>query len=979
MPNRDRVLVATFALAALAIAVPAEQPWVQQGAEVVGEELIPELGRVAARDLPVAAPWRPGDPIKDIPRRRFVPSGAFGVEPPPVAVDPLLAHQAAFAAAPADVEPGPAFPGQGFTGVNPPDTVGDIGGPYYVQSVNGSGGALVTVYDKQSGALVAGPFAMDGLGTGGSCASGYGDPIVLYDRAADRWLLSEFSSSGNNLCIYVSTSNDPAGTYCRYNVVAPSFPDYPKYGVWTDAYYVTTNESSPAIYALDRANMASCGTARPVQRFTVADLSGFSFQALTPADLDGVDDPPVGSPGLVMRHRDTEAHGPAGLDTVDRLELWEVAIDWDAPGASTLTALPAIDVAEFDSTLCGLSSFYCMAMPGVAQGSSSSLDPLREVVMHRLAYRRLGSDQVLVGNLVTDVGSNQGGVRWFELRGSGSAWSLHQEGTYAPDAVNRWMGAIAMDGVGNLLLGYNASSGSVHPSLRYTGREATDPLGTMSVPEAVLVAGAASNGSNRYGDYAAMSVDSEDDCTFWFTGEYNAASSWSTYVGATKFESCGAPGFTLGAAPAARAICAGDSAEFVHAVGSVSGFSEPVTLTVSGLPAPVSAGFAPNPVPTLPGSSTLILADTAGVAAGDYAATVTGTAAPSGLVRAKEVLLTVYDAAPSSPALVAPADGAIDLPRSPTLEWSAVSQVASYLVEVATDAGFASVVRSQTTSATSWQVAPQLGIDTVYYWRVTPGNACGSTPSATRSLRTANPSILLVDDDNDAPDLIGGYQTLINTVGAVFDLWDTVDAGGEPTLADLLPYRAVVWFAGDRFCGSSSPCAGPQTAAEGVLGQYLGTGRCLLVTAQDYLYDMGASDVPTPFMTGYLGVAGTGSDSDTGDYTRVDGENVYAAFADSELTKPADYSEYADLLAVGNGGLAAFRGDLPAGNTKVGAVSKLGATYFTTYLGFGLEMMTPSRQAEVLGHFLATCNAQVPLFADDFEVGTTVRWSSVVQ
>ena len=204
-----------------------------------------------------------------------------------------------------------------------------------------------------------------------------------------------------------------------------------------------------------------------------------------------------------------------------------------------------------------------MAMPGVAQGSTSSLDPLREVVMNRLAYRNFGDHETLVGNFVTDVnGANQGGVRWFELRKSGAgAWSLYQEGTYSPTADNRWMGAIAMDSAGNIALGYNVSSGTVSPSLRYTGRLASDTLGTMSQGDNVLVNGTATNGSNRYGDYAAMSVDPSDDCTFWFTGQWNGASTWSTRIGKFKFDQCGTPDFTISATPASQEICAGANAQ----------------------------------------------------------------------------------------------------------------------------------------------------------------------------------------------------------------------------------------------------------------------------------------------------------------------------------------------------------------------------------------------------------------------------------
>ena len=691
-----------------------------RGATVIGEEVTPVLGETSARDLPVVRAWKPGDPIKDIPRRRYPRPEAFPPEDPEGS-DPLLEMQAESREASASVDPGLNFAGQGYTGVNPPDTVGDVGGNYFVQSINGSGGAAVTVYNKTTGAVAAGPFSMDSLATGGNCASGYGDPIVLFDRGADRWVLTEFASSGNHLCVYISTTSNPTGTYCRYDFTTPTFPDYPKYGVWPDAYYVTTNESSPTIYALDRANMMACGTARAMQRFTVSSLSGFDFQTLTPADLDGTVDPPAGAPGILMRHRDTEVHGPAGLPASDQLELWSLHVDWTTPASSTLTALPAISTAEFDSSLCGLTSFSCMSMPGVAQGSGSSLDPLREVVMNRLGYRMLGGQQVLVGNLVTDVGSDQGGVRWFELRNSGSCWSLAQEGTYSPDAVNRWMGGIAMDSAGNILLGYNASNGSVAPSLRYTGRYSTDPAGTMTVAETVLVAGSAANGSNRYGDYASMSVDPSDDCTFWFTGMYNASSSWSTRIGSVKFSACGTPDFTLSSVPASQEVCVGANAAFNLTVGSIASYSEPVTLSASGNPG--SAGFSTNPV-TPPGTSTLTVS---GAAAGTTTFDLIGAAfGPN--VHQIPLSLTVRPAAPGSPTLVAPANFATGVAATPAFSWSAVSGAATYAIEVASDAGFGTVVASAAglTSA-SWTSNVTLNTSTTYYWRVRATNACGSS------------------------------------------------------------------------------------------------------------------------------------------------------------------------------------------------------------------------------------------------------------
>lgn len=499
----------------------------------------------AIRTMPASqAPLAPksSGPVKPTnPRRTYPRPGADLVpqEPPEPRLDALLAIQDAASSESRALIPTMNFAGQGFSSVNPSDPVGAIGNSHYVQMINGSDGTRVTIYDKATGAVTTGPFLLETLGSGGSCAQGNGDPIALFDRLAQRWVLSEFASSGNHLCVYVSQTSSPTGAYFRYDFATPSFPDYPKYAVWPNAYYVTSNESSPAIYAFDRTSMLA-GAAATSQRFTVPDLAGFGFQALTPGDFEGSVAPPAGAPGYFARHRDDEVHNSGSADaTKDFVEVWQLQPDFTTPANSVLSGPTNIGVTSFDSSLCGLVSFQCFAQPG----SGVTLDPLREVVMWRMQYRNFGSYATLLGNFAVDVnGSDRGGIRWFELRKTGAGpWALHQEGTYSIDATNRWMGSLAMDGVGNIALGYSVSSGSVFPGLRYTGRHAGDSLGIMTVAETTIVNGAAANSSNRWGDYHAMTVDPVDDCTFWFTGQYSPASSWGTRIASMKFDSCGTP------------------------------------------------------------------------------------------------------------------------------------------------------------------------------------------------------------------------------------------------------------------------------------------------------------------------------------------------------------------------------------------------------------------------------------------------------
>jgi hypothetical protein len=505
---------------------------VLQGGEVLGP-IVPGVFDGDLRDLEKAPRPRPGDPIKEVPRRIRPPRETpEGHEPQ---IDPLLGIQQA-RGGDRNVEPPILnFAGQGFSNVNPPDTVGDVGLDHYIQAINSQGGATYVVYNKSDGSVAAGPIFMDLLGTG-QCAAGLGDPVVLYDQLADRWFISEFSQAGDRLCIYISqTSNPVSGGWFVYQFTAPGFPDYPKYGVWPDAYYASTNEASPAAYAFDRSQML-IGAPATAQRFTAPDLAAFGFQALLPADADGETAPPLGAPNPFIRHRDDEAHNAPGTPGQDFLEIWEFHVDWATPANSTFTGPTNIPIAEIDSELCGFVSFECFPQPG----SSVVLDPLREVVMHRLQYRNFGTHETLVGNLVTDVdGTDHGGIRWFELRDVGSGWTLHQEGTYAPDEHHRWMGSAAMDGVGNLAIAYSISSDTMSPSIRYTAHFAADPLGTMR-NEQTVITGSAANASFRWGDYSSLNVDPVDDRTFWLTNMYSPASQWATRI--ATFELCDPPG-----------------------------------------------------------------------------------------------------------------------------------------------------------------------------------------------------------------------------------------------------------------------------------------------------------------------------------------------------------------------------------------------------------------------------------------------------
>ena len=437
-------------------------------------------------------------------------------------------------------------PGQGFTNVAPPDTSGDVGPNHYVQTINAGGGARVRVYDKSGNVLSN--FVMDSLAAGGPAASGAGDGVALYDELADRWVLMEFSAAANGISIFVSQTPDPTnGLWFSYFFATARFPDYPKIAVWPDSYVLTTNEGTgPAMYAVDRTNMLIGAAARPIQRFTAPALAGFGFQALTPADFDGAT-PPAGNPSYFMRHRDDEAHNVgANNPNLDFLELWQLQVDFNNPANSNFSLDSTLPVAEFDSDLNGFFSFSAIVQPA----PGPPLDPLREVIMHRLQYRNFGTYETLVGSFVTDTNAaDHAGIRWFELRRiGGGAWNVFQDGLFNPDnTLNRWMSSIAMDAQGNIAIGYSVADATTFPSMRYAGRRAADPLNQITTGEFTIINGTGSHSNVRWGDYAAMSVDPADGRTFWFTSEYALANgTWSTQVASFAFPnvvSAGGSGF----------------------------------------------------------------------------------------------------------------------------------------------------------------------------------------------------------------------------------------------------------------------------------------------------------------------------------------------------------------------------------------------------------------------------------------------------
>jgi hypothetical protein len=455
----------------------------------------------------------------------------------------------------------------------PPDTNGSVGNNQYVEMVNVRYQVWSLNRATKTATSVLGPVTSDTIwaGFGGECeAQNAGDPIVLYDKLANRWLLSQFTSAADSdpdpdpasngifyQCVAISKTADATGQYFRYAFAVPDgdFGDYPHYGVWTDAYYVMAHHFTPdengdfsfhaaSFGAMDRTKMLA-GDPSATYQVKIDTLEGGHM----PADLDGFAPPPAGAPGIF-----TSVHP-------DGMYLYRMKVDFSNAANTTLTLQAKMPIAPATAP-CGGAGGQCIPQPNTV----STLDSLGDRLMFRLAYRNFIDHESLVVSHAVDPGVEGvvSGVRWYEFRISGQPDAVcgsypctYQQGTIADveNGRSRWMSSIAQDGAGNMMVGYTAT-GTAEPidahSIRYTGRAANHPLGTMTVPETIIQTGNRNVASDpppadaarlgRWGDYASTSIDPADDCTFWHANEYyrqgqgaNSNFDWSTRIASVSF------------------------------------------------------------------------------------------------------------------------------------------------------------------------------------------------------------------------------------------------------------------------------------------------------------------------------------------------------------------------------------------------------------------------------------------------------------
>ena len=382
-----------------------------------------------------------------------------------------------------------------------------------------------------------------------------GDAVVNYDEQADRWVFSQLSYPNGSgtppflVMIAVSQTPDPTGPWYRWEYTFTAFPDYPKLGVWPDGYYISYNKfspsySGPGVAAFDRTAMLSGDP--DAQRISFDPSTGEGFPSMLPSDCDGTF-PAAGTPNYFTY---IEMGGS------QHLRVYEFHADWGNPANSTFGNYTQLSVTPFATVSSDVPQL----------GSSVLLEALGDRLMYRQQYRKFNGYSSMVLNHTVDAGSGICGVRWYELRNSGSGWTIYQQSTYAPlDENSRWMASIAMDTAGSIALGYSVSSASIHPQIRYTGRLKTDPLNTMTIAEKHIIDGGGSqtgiwNGWSRWGDYSTMSVDPASPTTFWYAQEYypyTSSSNWQTRIASFTFANV----FSVFVAATPPLVCSGVSSQ----------------------------------------------------------------------------------------------------------------------------------------------------------------------------------------------------------------------------------------------------------------------------------------------------------------------------------------------------------------------------------------------------------------------------------
>ena len=645
----------------------------------------------------------------------------------------------------------------GIGGVSPPDTNGDVGIDYYIQYVN----LGWKILNKTDGSVAAGPFRGNTFwaGFGGRCQSNNaGDPIVLYDKQADRWVFSQFVNRNNTAgiqCFAISTTNDPLGPYHRYQFLFPGeFNDYPHIGVWDDVsgdrsgyYFVThdfgNNGFNQASYAVVERTAMLDGNPAQFVRFTDTFFNGApSFGAL-PAHLESKELPPSGMCNPFVAARPNQSG----------YQLVELCVNWDNAASSFLS----------DPLIVSAGESFNPGPGSISQpGGGADLDTLAQFgrIMYRASFRaypdEVGLKDTMVFTLPVDIGGGHAAVRWAQINFPDvpqfgdfifkdgfdgdipvvDPYTVPNQGEYAPDSDDRWMSAISIDKTGNIGMAYSAtnSAQSVFPGVRFTTRAHGDPANTLREEQVCVDGGGVQTGNSRWGDYSSVSVDPVDECTFWATVEYplsTGGSNWGNRVCSFKMLECDGPSFNLSSDVSDINVCAltGASNATID-VDSIVNFTNDVSLAFNP---PLLSGFTGTLTPTVvtpTGTSDLEISVTNAVTPGQYIVTVEGSALDTDN-KTLDFNVNVSNNIPGVTTLLTPVDIATGVAVSGTeYTWSDINDSETYLIEISSDVGFNNIVESATTTTNSYQSSVGLESNTTYYWRVTVQNSCGQSASS---------------------------------------------------------------------------------------------------------------------------------------------------------------------------------------------------------------------------------------------------------
>lgn len=661
-----------------------------------------------------------------------------------------------------------SFNGLSTSGSIPPDTTGDVSPTHFFQWVN----TRWSLFNKATGAVIQ-P-ATNGnsffAGFGGLCqTTNQGDPLVLWDDAAQRWVVSQFAFTSTSAppflqCVAVSATSDPLGAYHRYSFSYPQFNDYGKMGIWRsadgsqNAYLFTMHEfgasfAGTSFSAVERDKMLA---GQPAQFVRVGGIDAFGA---LPFHLEGTAPMPAGA-CPVFAHFSFAGDGYL---------TWDLCLNWAAGQIVGFNPEPTLLRGE--PFVVGTNDIPQM-------GTATLLDSFDINSMYLAAARAFPAtgpqEAVAAMAHAVNAGAGKAGQKWVQFgfrAGAGNpdillqngfedaappralAKRIVQEGTYSPDANHRWMSAINVDQNGNLGLGYNVSGATTNPVIRINGRDATDPPGTLREEQNCTPAttGAQTGGvfpprtTGRWGDYATTGIDPTDDCTFWHTGEFfpvTSATSWSTRVCSFKFDSCGQPALVLEVTPTAQlAVCSTAPADPVIdvRVAALGGLTGNTNLSASAFPPGVTPSF--NPAAVAPGgTSAVTLAGARLLAPGEYTGTVTGT---NGAASDSEtVRFGVSAVSAPAPVLTTPANNATGASIRPTLAWTAAPGATRYRIELSTSNTFATLLETGESTTTSYTTTTLLTVGQQYFWRVRSLNFCGEGAlSTTFAFTTGQPGV----------------------------------------------------------------------------------------------------------------------------------------------------------------------------------------------------------------------------------------------